>query len=108
MSHTFDRHPRRIVLSSCGIDDVIGGSSPALTKRSDTSSRLYSVVVNFGGLTAWLTAKVVGEPIVMEGGPVVVAGGGPLPVPFAEERALCIVRSQCRKYPAWNESPWSC
>ena len=57
-------------------DVVIGASSPALTKRSDTSSRLYSVV-NSGGVTA----EVLGEPLVIEGDPV-VGGGGPLPVPF--------------------------
>ena len=50
--------------------------------------------------------------LVIEGDPVVVGGGGvPLPVPFrlpfAEERALCIVRSQ-GDISAWNESPWSC
>ena len=64
--------------SSCTSDVVIGASSPALTKRTDTSSRLYSVV-NSGGVTA----EVLGEPLVIEGDPlVVVGGGGPLPVPF--------------------------
>ena len=53
--------------SSCGIVDVIGGSSLALIKRSDTTSRLYSAVVNSGGVTA----KVPGEPLVIEGDPVV-------------------------------------
>ena len=57
---------------------MIGGSSPALIKRSDTSSRLYSAV-NSGGLTAEVVG-VEGGPV--EGGPVVVAGGGPLPVPL--------------------------
>ena len=56
---------------------MIGGSSPDLIKRSDTSSRLYSAVLNSGGVTA----EVLGEPL--EGDPlVVVGGGGPLPVPF--------------------------
>ena len=57
---------------------MIGSSSPDLIKRPDTSARLYSAVVNSGGVTA----EVLGEPLVIEGDPVVVAGGGPLPVPF--------------------------
>ena len=62
---------------SCGICVVIGGSSPALIKISDTSSRLYSAVMNSGGVTA----AVLGEPLDIGGDPV-VGGGGPLPVPF--------------------------
>ena len=61
----------------CGICVVIGGSSPALIKRSDIRSRLYSAVVNSGGVTT----EVFGEPLVIEGDPV-GGGGGPLPVPF--------------------------
>ena len=57
---------------------MIGSSSPDLIKRPDTSARLYSAVVNSGGVTA----EVLGEPLVIEGDPVVVAGGSPLPVPF--------------------------
>ena len=58
---------------------MIGSSSPDLIKRPDTSSRLYSAVLNSGGVTA----EVLGEPLVLEGDPlVVVGGGGPLPVPF--------------------------
>ena len=57
---------------------MIGSSSPDLIKRPDTSSRLYSAVVNSGGITA----EILGEPLVIEGDPVVVGGGGPLPVPF--------------------------
>ena len=58
---------------------MIGGSSPDLIKRSDTSPRLYSAVLNSGGVTA----EVLGEPLGIEGDPlVVVGGGGPLPVPF--------------------------
>ena len=34
--------------------------------------------MNSGGATA----EVLGEPLVIEGDPVVVGGGGPLPVPF--------------------------
>ena len=56
---------------------MIGSSSPDLIKRPDTSARLYSAVMNSGGVTA----EVLGEPLVIEGGPV-VGGGGPLPVPF--------------------------
>ena len=52
-------------------DVVIGSSSPALTKRFDTSSRLYSAVVNSGGVTA----EVLGETLVIEGDTVVVGGG---------------------------------
>ena len=58
---------------------MIGSSSPDLIKRPDTSARLYSAVLNSGGVTA----EVLGEPLVIEGDPlVVVGGGGPLPVPF--------------------------
>ena len=72
---------------------MIGSSSPDLIKRPDTSARLYSAVMNSGGVTA----EVLGEPLDIGGDPV-VGGGGPLLVrfqyPFAEERALCIVISQ--------------
>ena len=39
---------------------MIGSSSPDLIKRPDTSARLYSAVVNSGGVTA----EVLGEPLV--------------------------------------------
>ena len=60
---------------------MIGSSSPDLIKRPDTSARLYSAVMNSGGVTA----EVLGEPLVIEGDPV-VGGGGPLPVPFRRSR----------------------
>ena len=69
---------------------MIGGSSPDLIKRPDTSSRLYSAVVNSGGVTA----EVLGEPLVIEGDPLLWEAEVRFQYPFAEERALCIVISQ--------------